>query len=1179
LADPALVASYATRAGIAPPANQAAVPAFANALAPLVTQELVVATVQQAWGDPSRDMIGDSQLAWLQQQLASSTAAWQVLGQQTLMQSMAVPAELLLDPSNPALLDKYAAPLQKLATGTPFASLSAAEQALFAEAGKIPYNLDAWDGYGVERETILQTALTLDKRLISLNGDTHNAWAGVLDTMSAGSKPAGSLAGVEFATPGVTSPGLERILPGADAYIRARYPAVDGLDGLFVGYVNGLQYADLNRRGFLDLTVSKEQAVGTFQLLNGTDPLSGKPAWSSETVVSSASFALSTSAEARPLINWQPNWRELDLNFGLAFAAAGDFTRLDPAAYASVPRAGVQLADVQVQGSDADDRVVLGVGSTVNTGAGNDLLDNSDSQGGNLLVGGSGRDEFLLRVADDRVIGAELLADASSLGLPAVVGLADDQRDVFLVDSSNPAPEGTLHILDYELGRDVLLLDGIAPVGDWSSIRRGLQDLGISVNATPQLSSPLLTITLQPGVEVSYDLAAAATDPDGDPLQLLMLAGPSWISTSGTGIRATAAADLNPQQLNDLELRLAFSDGQAAIGFEPVLRLNAPPTALTLTNASTNLQENTSTARRIQLAEIEISDDGLGSNIITILGADADKFAVEGNKLFLQAGTSLDFETQSTYSIRVSARDAVLTTSPAVEASFTLTLSDVNEIPGISDLSTVVTVDLPGGGSRQLAVTFRDGDFSPGSSLAILSSLNINPKTLTDLAELGVRPSGGGVDFQLQVAPGQNQASLSSLIELVAADLLPDLKDAAGRRPARKLLYYGLNNTSGDVTALTYDPITGAGARFFDFNNDGRADYFSLSLIDGGYGDKDGQVNGVIDDPSFAGFADLNSLRFSTAAGGAVMLHDPGNAAPAAVHLRASLSSRPDSSNQIGYVVLNASELASADSLLTDLVWLRGRARTLFSTLEQTDVTLPSGTEFERDLQLINGQSLRFFEVVDASLDQLSSLSDSRFRLLAPDQLASDRVTVATASGSRFQLNLLAGDPGLNAMVAQAQALAPVLDLTPLTAAQTLQGTVRIAREADLSSVAGFYRSLDATGAVLAVDGITRLRPGDAGYAAAALRSTNVVSQLSDLAVADEQTSTRNFSGIVGGSFLAPFAQVNGNTFFAYAAANSDGISHFRSLGNNRFGLEDIRGGGDRDFDDLILAFDFTAVS
>jgi predicted extracellular nuclease/phosphodiesterase/alkaline phosphatase D-like protein len=301
LTSPALIASYASRSGLTPPTDSFGMPAFAAAIAPLVTEELLGSVVRQARGDASRDLIGDSQMAWLRQQMAGSTASWQVLGQQVLMQSMAVPAELLLNPGNPALLDKYGAPLQKLATGTTFSQLSAAEQALFDEAGKIPYNLDAWDGYGVERETLLQTALQLGQRLISLAGDTHNAWAGVLDTMTAGARPAGTIAGVEFATPGVTSPGLERYLPGADAYLRATYPAIDGLDGLFRGYINGLAYADVNRRGFLDLTVTPEAAIGDFQLLSDLDPLTSQPRWISERVIANQDFRLTVVPESATL--------------------------------------------------------------------------------------------------------------------------------------------------------------------------------------------------------------------------------------------------------------------------------------------------------------------------------------------------------------------------------------------------------------------------------------------------------------------------------------------------------------------------------------------------------------------------------------------------------------------------------------------------------------------------------------------------------------------------------------------------------------------------------------------------------------------------------------------------------------------------------------------------------------
>ena len=574
LADPAQVVSYATKAGVAPPTSAAAIPAFANALAPLVTQELVIATVQKAWGDPNRDLIGDTQMAWLQQQMATSTSAWQVLGQQVLMQSMGLPAELLLNAGNPALLDKYAAPLQKLATGTPFASLSAAEQSLFAEAGKIPYTLDAWDGYGVDRETILQTGLTLGKRLISLAGDTHNAWAGVLDTMSAGSKPAGTVAGVEFAAPGVTSPGLEKYLPDADAYIRAMYPNVDGLDGLFLGYVNGLKYADLKRRGFLDLTVSKEQAVGSFQFLNGTDTVSGQPLWSSESVVSSASYGLSASVEARPLITWQPGWRELDLVFGMAVDGAGGSTLLDPAAYASVPREGIQLADVTVLGSAAADRIYAGVGSTVDVGPGSDELFNTDSLGGNRLVGGIGSDRFFLRPVNDVVIGGRLLDDSAFLGLPAVIALGDRELDQFLIDSSDPAGVQPLQILDYEPAIDQLLVDGLAPQGEWSSIRRQLQDINVAINAAPQLNVSTIAIPLTSGTVIYKDLAPNVTDLDADNLKLVKLTGPEWISTSGTVLKAIVPAGFTEAQLAATNLQLGFSDGKAVTSFTPLLTLN-----------------------------------------------------------------------------------------------------------------------------------------------------------------------------------------------------------------------------------------------------------------------------------------------------------------------------------------------------------------------------------------------------------------------------------------------------------------------------------------------------------------------------------------------------------------------------------------------------------------------------
>ena len=43
------------------------------------------------------------------------------------------------------------------------------------------------------------------------------------------------------------------------------------------------------------------------------------------------------------------------------------------------------------------------------------------------------------------------------------------------------------------------------------------------------------------------------------------------------------------------------------------------------------------------------------------------------------------------------------------------------------------------------------------------------------------------------------------------------------------------------------------------------------------------------------------------------------------------------------------------------------------------------------------------------------------------------------------------------------------------------------------------------------------------------------------------------------------------HAYFNYVAANSDRVDHFKLLGNNIFGVEDMYGGGDRDFNDLVV--------
>jgi alkaline phosphatase D len=188
-----------------------------------------------------RELLGATQTSWLQQRLAASQATWQVLGQQVLMGRMNIPAPILLEGLNPGSgvsVSTYAALVGK-AQSAP-ATLTPTEQAILAQPS-IPYNLDAWDGYAVARETVLGTARTLDKNLVVLSGDTHNAWANDLQDL------AGRQVGVEFATPGVSSPGFESIFPNENPTAFA---------AALTQLIGPLQYCDTARRGYMVVTAT-----------------------------------------------------------------------------------------------------------------------------------------------------------------------------------------------------------------------------------------------------------------------------------------------------------------------------------------------------------------------------------------------------------------------------------------------------------------------------------------------------------------------------------------------------------------------------------------------------------------------------------------------------------------------------------------------------------------------------------------------------------------------------------------------------------------------------------------------------------------------------------------------------------------------------------------------------------
>ncbi|VAV92276.1 Alkaline phosphatase [hydrothermal vent metagenome] len=191
------------------------------------------------WQDPARQMLGETQEAWLSSAMRKSKASgakWQVWGQQCVMGELKLPQEAL----NWVADDAPAFAKARIAVG-----------ALAAEIG-LPINFDAWDGYPQARERALSIAQEAEADLIVLSGDSHNGWAFNLET-------ANGTVGVEFGGHSVTSPGLESYLSGAKPDMAAR---------ALVETNDQLQWTDTSNRGYMTVSLTPDMATSTWHFLD-----------------------------------------------------------------------------------------------------------------------------------------------------------------------------------------------------------------------------------------------------------------------------------------------------------------------------------------------------------------------------------------------------------------------------------------------------------------------------------------------------------------------------------------------------------------------------------------------------------------------------------------------------------------------------------------------------------------------------------------------------------------------------------------------------------------------------------------------------------------------------------------------------------------------------------------------
>ncbi|HCG5522934.1 TPA: alkaline phosphatase D family protein [Vibrio parahaemolyticus] len=215
------------------------------------TMEAIGGLVAQS-RSADRELLGTEQLAWLMNEFNTHDAKWNVLGQQVLMSRMELPSSVMT-----AMFQLFTSTEEKktealLAVNTAITGYLADPS---ADPIFLPYNLDAWDGYYVEREKVYQLAKASSGNFVCLAGDTHNAWASELKDVS------NNPIGVEFATSSVSSPGLEE-------YLALDPVAIAQMEYTLPHLVSELQWADIKQRGFMRVTFTADAAQSTWYLVS-----------------------------------------------------------------------------------------------------------------------------------------------------------------------------------------------------------------------------------------------------------------------------------------------------------------------------------------------------------------------------------------------------------------------------------------------------------------------------------------------------------------------------------------------------------------------------------------------------------------------------------------------------------------------------------------------------------------------------------------------------------------------------------------------------------------------------------------------------------------------------------------------------------------------------------------------
>ncbi|MBD2280737.1 choice-of-anchor I family protein [Aphanizomenon flos-aquae] len=635
--------------------------------------------------------------------------------------------------------------------------------------------------------------------------------------------------------------------------------------------------------------------------------------------------------------------------------------------------------------------------------------------------------------------------------------------------------------------------------------------------------------------------------------------------------------------------------------------INQAPTNITLQNPITTLSEGTSTTTRLKVADIVITDDGLGSNTISLTGVDAASFEVEGTVLYIKKDTKLDYETKNSYGVTVNVDDTTVGNTPDVFTNFTLTVTDVNYAPEVKP-NQIFSYTENKTANFQVGTVLATDDIAV-TGFAIASGndsgfFNINNQGIITLTDKGVTSAANDFErspnsFTLGII-AKDAAEATSQVTNVTINVTNDPTDD-NKKP--NLQSFTQSGQEDQIISFGIGDFKDKGKYQDEDNNDLMAIKVvslptagSLTFVNGQQVTKNQEI--LVND--------LANLRYNP------VVNANGNVATLTVAAIDNGTPKVESDPAtitINLTPVNDPPVAKNDQLSVS----QGSAGTINPLNNDSD---PEGDSLK-----LTGKTDGKYGKVDINGNNLT------YTLLDGNYLGNDVFSYTVSDGSlsaSADVRVTVTGKATTATVAPTQliSIAPVDKLIPKEAG-TLTGIVdKLGYEfpnnynpslvknslqnalnqttAAFNNLFGLYEVDDVTGSV------NGIKPGEIGYAKAALSKV-----VDNFIVRVGGSSSGAASDVIvnGGKIYSPFVIANGGNFsgnlqaainaffaanpnnspataqnyttlpvayFSFGVANPDGAAHLRSFGNNTFGFEDLPAGvgiSDYDFNDAVFSF------